>query len=251
MFSLGLGSSLDRAGLVGLAVLLQQLSVGSSNDWLDYQRDLVTNRTDKPLVSGLVKLAELRRWSYLTAVLAILVSVLLGWQAALMMPVMLAIGWAYNLGMKSNASSVLPYALGFGTLPIFAGLASTEPFVVPFWVVVVAALLGVSSHFANALPDMFDDKATGVNALPHMLGQRISAVVISITAIGASALVVIQSTGLDPLVGAIGLGLNIGLAGLSSMLALRPKPPRMVFQLLIMASLVNAVLLMLGIVGGG
>lgn len=126
------------------------------------------------------------------------------------------------------------------------GLASPVPFWIDFWVVVVAALLGVSAHFANALPDMFDDKLTGVNALPHILGQRTSAVVISGTAVSATLLVITQSTNLAQPVALVGLVLTLALVGLSSTLSLRPKPPRIVFPLLVVASLVNVVLLMLG-----
>ena len=162
------------------------------------------------------------------------------------MIVMLLAGWCYNLGMKLNWSSAIPYAVGFGCIPIFVGLAAADHFWVETWVVLVAALLGVSAHFANVLPDMFDDKLTGVNALPHMLGQRASAIIIALTALVATLLVVTQSTNLNPLVASMGLVLIVLVVGLASVLSLRSKPPRVVFPLLILASLVNVVLLMLG-----
>jgi 4-hydroxybenzoate polyprenyltransferase len=148
--------------------------------------------------------------------------------------------------MKLNWSSAIPYAIGFGTIPIFVGLSAPVPFWVEAWVVVVAALLGVSAHFANVLPDILEDKLTGVQALPHILGQRASAAVIAVTALVATVLVVTQSNHLAPLVAVIGLVLTILLVGIASLLSLRPKPPRVVFPLLILASLVNVVLLMLG-----
>jgi 4-hydroxybenzoate polyprenyltransferase len=149
--------------------------------------------------------------------------------------------------MKSNWSSAIPYALGFGTIPIFAGLSAGFPTEIPNWVVVVAMLLGVSAHFANALPDLFEDKANGVNALPHVLGQRISALVILITALAANFLVVTQSDNLSVVAAVIGVVLATSFVGLASLLSLRPKPPRIVFSLLILASFVNMVLLVVGI----
>jgi 4-hydroxybenzoate polyprenyltransferase len=107
-------------------------------------------------------------------------------------------------------------------------------------------LLGVSAHFANALPDLIEDKANGVNALPHILGQRVSAVVISVTALAANFLVVTQSANLSVLASVIGAVLATTFVVLASVLSLRPQPPRIVFPLLILASFVNVVLLVLG-----
>ena len=246
MFSLGSGVSLGHSLAVFVAMLLQQISVGLSNDWLDHRRDLAARRTDKPTVKGLVTLAELRFWSITAAVLAEATAVALGSGAALVMVLMLAVGWAYNLGMKSNWSSAIPYAIGFGTVPVFVGLAAPEPFWVELWVVLVSALLGVSAHFANALPDMAEDKLTGVNALPHILGQRVSSLVIASTALVATLLVVTQSNSLHPLLAFAGLFATLTLVGIASVLALRTKPPRVIFPLLILAALVNVILLVLG-----
>jgi len=246
LFAFGSGIPIERSALIFLAVLLQQISVGLSNDWLDHKRDLAAGRADKPTVNGLVKAAELRFWSLTAAILAEATAATMGIGASLLMLVMLAIGWAYNLGMKSNWTSAIPYALGFGTIPIFAGLAASMPFWVPVWVVFVAALLGVSAHFANVLPDIEEDKLTGVNALPHILGQRASAIVIAGTALVATLLVVTQSEALAPAIGLAGMMATIILVSFASALSLRKKPPRIVFTLLILASLVNVILLMLG-----
>jgi 4-hydroxybenzoate polyprenyltransferase len=113
-------------------------------------------------------------------------------------------------------------------------------------VILAAALLGISAHFANALPDMFADRETGVRALPHILGQRGSSLVIVGGAISASVLIVTQSTSLDLAIAASGLALAVGLALTASSLALRSEPPRVIFYLLIGGSFVNVILLVLG-----
>ena len=109
-----------------------------------------------------------------------------------------------------------------------------------------AALLGVSAHFANVLPDMQADKLTGVRALPHLMGQRLSAIVISLSALFATLLVVTQSRNLSAEAAAAGLAAIVLLVGIASLLSLRKQPPRIAFFLLILASLVNVILLMLG-----
>ena len=249
LFSLGLSQPLERSLVIGLAVLLQQFSVGLSNDWLDYQRDLISERKDKPSVRGIVSAKEIRNGSIFSGVFSLVISFSLGLEAGFLMILMLGVGWSYNLGMKSNWSSFIPYAVGFGLLPVFAGVASLVPLLVPFWIAAVTALFGISAHFANALPDMFDDKATGVNALPHLLGQRLSAFVISLTALSATALILTQSNSLPPSVAAIGLVLTIVFVGLASLLALKARPPRIVFPLLLLGSAVNLILLIIGMSG--
>ena len=246
LFSLGSGIPLERSLVIFFAVLLQQISVGLSNDWIDHKIDKAANRKDKPSVNGLVKVSELRAGSLIALVLALFVSFWVGVGASLIMLLMLSAGWAYNLGMKSNWSSVLPDAVGFGAIPVFAGLAAPMPFWTPTWVIAVAALLGVSAHFANVLPDIVEDKLTGVNALPHILGPRISSIVIAATALLATFLVVSQSKSLQPIMALVGLFTVALLVGFASALSLKEKPPRIVFPLLMLTSFVNVVLLVLG-----
>ena len=247
LFAVGIGLDAGRVALVGLAVLLQQFSVGLSNDWLDHKRDRAAGRTDKPLAQGSLLASLVRNSSFAAGILALVISGLLGWESLGWMVFMLAAGWAYNLGLKATAFSVLPYAIGFGILPVFVTLSLEQSQVPPAWVVVVAALLGVSAHFANTLPDLLEDRATGVKALPHIVGQKISALVISTMAILASSIAVYQSNSLAGLIGVIGLTATIVLAGIASVLSLRPTPPRAIFPLLVVACLVNAILLMLGV----
>lgn len=252
LFAVGVGLGLERIALVGLAVLFQQFSVGLSNDWLDLARDRASGRTDKPVAKGSLTASLVRNSSFAAGGAAFLVAGLLGWESLGWMVFMLVVGWAYNLGLKATAFSVLPYAVGFGILPVFVTLSLPVSQVPPAWVVVVAALLGVSAHFANTLPDLLEDKATGVRALPHIVGQKISALVIAATAIFASIIAVYQSDTLAPIVGLFGLVATILLAGIASALCLRQSPPRVIFPLLVLASLVNAILLMLGVgpIGG-
>jgi 4-hydroxybenzoate polyprenyltransferase len=246
LFAIGLGLPIDQIVIVSLSVLAQQFSVGLSNDWLDYDRDKQVQRRDKPITTGEVSITLVRNSSFVAAALSVVLAFSLGAATGLMMIVMLVVGWSYNLGLKSNGFSFIPYAIGFGILPIFVFLVSDPPQIPAWWVILAAALLGISAHFANALPDMFADRETGVRALPHILGQRFSAIIIAISAAIASALVVTQSSSLDSAVAAIGFSLTLALAFSASALALRAKPPRIIFHLLLIACLVNVVLLMLG-----
>jgi 4-hydroxybenzoate polyprenyltransferase len=246
LFGVSSGLSLDQLALVGLAVLTQQFSVGLSNDWLDAARDKSVNRSDKPVAQGIVSVTLVRTASFVSGGVSLAISLTIGTGSFLWMILMLAVGWLYNMGLKSNAFSVFPYIVGFGMLPSFVTLSSQEPSLSPVWVMIVAALFGVAAHFANVLPDLIDDKQNGVRALPHLLGQRISSLVIAFSTTFASILLVSQSKNLNLTIAAIGFGLTLALTLLSSFLALKTKPPKLVFYLLIVATLVNVVMLMLG-----
>lgn len=243
---IGYGIPIEKLIPVGLGILFQQFSVGLSNDWLDYERDKIVGRDDKPTVRSEVSAKLVRNTSLVSAVIAMVVASSLGREVLLTMVAMLVVGWSYNLGLKSNALSALPYAVGFGILPIFVTLSLETPQLPMWWVMLAAGLLGVAAHFANAMPDLIDDRQTGVRALPHILGQRVSALTISGAAALASLLVVTQSASLNLVLAWLGFALTMGLVITASALALKPRPPRVMFPLLIAASFVNVVLLVLG-----
>ena len=246
LLAIGYGIPIEKLIPVGLGILFQQFSVGLSNDWLDYERDKIVGRNDKPTVRFEVSAKLVRNASLVSAVIALVFAMSLGWEVLLTMVAMLVVGWSYNLGLKSNALSALPYAVGFGIVPVFVTLSLSTPQLPLWWVMLAAGLLGVAAHFANALPDLMDDRETGVRALPHMLGHRISALAISGAAALASLLVVTQSASLNPTLAWLGFCLTMSLVIAASVLALRPKPPRVIFHLLIAAAFVNVALLVLG-----
>jgi 4-hydroxybenzoate polyprenyltransferase len=170
--------------LVAAAVLAGQLSIGWLNDALDARRDAAAGRADKPVATGTVSARTVGAAAAVAAVVCVPLSLASGAVAGGVHLVAVAGGWAYDLGMKSTALSVLPYVVSFGLLPLFVvlGLPGAAP---PWWLPVAGALLGAGAHFANVLPDLDDDAATGVRGLPHRLGaplSRIAAAALLLTA---------------------------------------------------------------------
>jgi len=243
---LAIGAGLDawRIVLLGLAVLANQVSVGLSNDWIDVDRDRAVGRVDKPVARGLISEALARNVAISAAILALVLTIPLGWSALLAHALFLVSAWAYNVGLKTTEFSVSPYVVSFGVLPLLVTLASAEPRLAAPWALGAGALLGVAAHFANVLPDLADDAATGVRGLPHRVGVRASGVVIAVALAGASALVVF-GPGDVGIVQAVGLGLALSLAAITAALTLSRPPTRLVFQLIIAAALVDVVLLAL------
>jgi protoheme IX farnesyltransferase len=179
------GHTAGRVVLIGSAVLTGQLSIGWLNDVLDAERDRTVGRADKPVVAGAVSARTVGFATAVAAAACVPLSLACGVWAGVLHLVAVAAGWAYDLGLKSTPVSVLPYVVCFGLLPAFVVVALPGSPAPPWWLPVAGALVGAGAHFANVLPDLEDDAATGVRGLPHRIGaagSRIAAAVLLLAA---------------------------------------------------------------------
>jgi 4-hydroxybenzoate polyprenyltransferase len=231
-----------RILLLGLAMLFDQLSVGLSNDWIDADRDRTVGRADKPVATGEIRATTVRTAAFICAAATVLLTLPLGPAATAARVVALGSAWSYNIGLKATPLSVLPYLVTFGLLPALASLALPAPVFPAWWAVAAGALLGVAAHFANVLPDLDDDRETGIRGLPHRLGLRAS-IVITWMALAAGSAVVAFGSGSPIAVAGLGASLVIALVGL--VLALRRGVGRWLFRLVILAALVDVAVLVL------
>jgi 4-hydroxybenzoate polyprenyltransferase len=245
---LGAGVGLDaaRLALLGVVFLLNQASVGLSNDWLDASRDREVGRDDKPVALGWISAAAVRTGAFCCAVAAVVLTVPLGLAATLVHALFIASAWAYNLGLKSTPLSVLPYVLSFGLLPLVVTLALPEPRLAAWWALGMVAMLVVAVHFTNVLPDLDDDRRTGVRGLPHLLG-RVAGGLVTFLALVAAAVLAVAGTG--PTAGAanpvpwIGFGATFVIAALGIVLVMTRRPTRWLFRLIMAAALIDVVVL--------
>ena len=230
--------------LTAPAMLAGQLSIGWSNDALDAPRDTAAGRTDKPIATGAISV----RAVWIAAVAALLaglaMSLAIGVVTAIILAVSVGALWAYNLGLKSTLASGLTFVFGLGPLPAYA--ASTLPgHPLPTWyVTAAAALLGVGVHFANVLPDLADDRATGVNGLPQQVAARWGAgtmrAVALVLLLSASVLLLLGSS--RRWVALAGLGTAVVLAVVSA----RGTGRRLQFWAVTGIGAVDAVVLVVG-----
>ena len=244
VLALGAGLDAGRLALVTAAVFFNQVSVGLSNDWIDARRDAAVGRRDKPIARGWISVPAVRTASLVTLVLAVLLTLPLGWAATIAHVVFIVSAWGYNLWFKRSALSVLPFVVSFGILPAIVTLADVPPRFAPWWMLAAGALLGVAAHFANVLPDLADDRATGIAGLPHRLGRRASGAVIA-GSLAAAALLVVLGPGAPGALQWAGLALTLGLAAACAVLATTRPPTRLLFQLIMGAALLNVALLAL------
>ncbi len=174
--ALGLAAGLEAWRVVVLvaSVLFGQLSIGISNDTIDRERDRAVGRRDKPLVRGEVSSSTAWIAALGSVVVALALSAVLGWGMLLAHAVTIASAWAYNLGLKATAISVVPFLVSFGLFPSLATLSAPEPVLAAPFAAVAGAALGAAVHLTNVLPDLDDDRRTGVRGLPHRLGATTS-----------------------------------------------------------------------------
>ncbi|GAB3805290.1 UbiA family prenyltransferase [Humibacter antri] len=202
------GYPLARVVLLAAAMFADQLSVGWSNDWIDADRDRSVGRADKPIAVGLVSrpIVGVAAWIALTAALALTVP--LGAPALVTHAIAVGSAWSYNAWLKRTVFSVIPYTVSFGLLPAIVTLGSIEPAIPAWWVVTAGCLLGVAAHVTNVLPDLEQDRVTGVRGFAHVLGARAG---------GLLAFGVLAVVGIVIAVGAVGIG---GLHGGAAVLVL-------------------------------
>ncbi|MBV9228366.1 MAG: UbiA family prenyltransferase [Chloroflexi bacterium] len=157
--------------LVIAAHTAMQLSIAVLNDYCDRRLDAVSKR-NKPIPRGLVYPHEALIMGILLIVLMVLLLLPLNPLALLISLLYLAFGQAYNLGLKSTPLSGIVFALAIPLIPVYAfiGVGRITPLL--FWLVPVAALLGIALNLANSLPDIEQDAANGAHTLAVALGVR-------------------------------------------------------------------------------
>jgi 4-hydroxybenzoate polyprenyltransferase len=179
--------------LVVAAHAAMQLAIAVLNDYCDRHTDELGKKR-KPIPLGLIRPTEaLLLGIALIVVMAILLLPLppLAWLISLLY---LALGLAYNLGLKGTPLSGIVFALAMPLIPVYAFVGVGHVLPLLFWLIPVGALLGVALNLANSLPDIEDDAAQGVRTLAVVLGLRHSLfacqllILLSIVLVGLLAL---------------------------------------------------------------
>jgi 4-hydroxybenzoate polyprenyltransferase len=177
------------------AVAATQLSVGWVNDWLDADRDRVAGRRDKPVASGAVSRRTVGIAGLISSLVIPLLGLPFGLAATICITLVGVFALLYDWPLKSTPLSVLPYLVAFGLLPAFVVVALPGHPAPPVWLVAAGSLLGGGAHFANVLPDLADDAATGVRGLPHLIGATGSTVAAAVLLLAATLTLVFGPAG--------------------------------------------------------
>ena len=200
------GRSSREVGLVFVTVLVGRATAGWLNDVADRERDLASDRLDKPVARGWVHPSTVTFTVACATCLLVPLSISNGTTAGVAFLLSVAAAWLYNTRIKLTAMSWVPWAVSFGLLPTFlsyggwgGGYHGGPATAV---MTLLAALLGIGVHFMTALPDLVGDNHNGVRSLPVRVALRI----------GAPRLLVVTSIYLAlVLAGLVVAGLTVGL----------------------------------------
>jgi 4-hydroxybenzoate polyprenyltransferase len=232
------GAPAWTTAVVAVTVLSGQLSIGWSNDWLDAARDMA--REDKPTAAGVISPPTLRTAAVVALVATALLSVLLSWPHGLWQLVLVGAGWAYNLGLKATVASPVPYAVGFGALPVYALTAAGVT--VAWWVPACGALLGVAAHFANVAPDIELDRSQGVHGLPQRLGAQLS-LALALAALAVAGAVLVGQLDVSAPAQAAAAAVVLLPLCLGLWVLVRGRDARLTFRLVMVAAVLDVALL--------
>jgi 4-hydroxybenzoate polyprenyltransferase len=237
-----------RLALLAAAILADQLSVGWSNDWIDATRDRAVARADKPVAVGLVRRAVVGVAAWIALATALLLTVPLGPAALVAHAIALASAWSYNAWLKRTVFSVLPYVVSFGVLPAIVTLGATEPRLPAWWVVTAGCLLGAAAHITNVLPDLEQDRLTGVRGFGHILGATAGGLV-SFCLLGLVGVVIAGGAigsglhGWPAVLVVVGAVLTVAIAGVGALLTLRGNRSRWLMRLIMASAVLDVIAL--------
>lgn len=157
---------------VAIAIFAGQCVVGWTNDFVDAELDREAKRLKKPLVSGVVGEATLKRAIVIALAVALVLSLAgpLGIKGTLIHFLGILSATLYNLGLKKTIFSMLPYIVSFGAMPWAIYLSNGHR--PPTWIYLGFILFASAFHFLNVLKDLESDLAQGIMGLPQQLGKR-------------------------------------------------------------------------------
>ena len=184
--------------LVIAAHAAMQVSIAMLNDFCDRRID-AQSKPEKPIPRGLVLPSEALIAGFLMIAIMFVLLIQLPRLALVISLCYLALGQAYNLGLKSTPLSGIVFALAMPLIPLyaFAGVGRTPPII--FWLVPAGFLLGIALNLANSLPDLEEDEAQGIKTLAVVLGVRHSFTACHILTVLCAVMIgMLATTGIVP-----------------------------------------------------
>ena len=160
-----------------LIIFLSEAGSFAINDFIDFEIDLSNNRSDRPLVLGLIN----KKTALLTAIILLLIDIILilflNAFAALFALISIPLFYIYSLGLKKKIlvkNLLIAYSYT-GTI-LFGSLVSDsilEPIIIYF--AVMGLIIGLGSEIMFDIADVEGDKELGINTIPNKLGLKSSA----------------------------------------------------------------------------
>ena len=163
--------------LIGfLIIFLSEAGAFAINDYIDFEVDLNNNRSDRPLVLGLIS----RKTALITAIIILIIDLLL---LLLLKPFASLVGlisvplfYIYSLGLKKRLlikNILIAYSYA-GTI-LFGSIVSDsvlEPIIIYF--AFMGFIIGLGSEIMFDMADVEGDKQLGINTIPNKFGLKVA-----------------------------------------------------------------------------
>jgi len=160
-----------------LIIFISEAGAFAINDYIDYEIDVKNNRSDRPLVLGLIS----RKSTLITAIILLIIDLILilflNRVALYLALISIPIFYIYSLGLKKlivvkNVLIAYSYAgtILFGSLVTDAVL---EPIIIYF--AFMGFIVGLGSEIMFDIADVEGDKELGINSIPNKFGIKIAA----------------------------------------------------------------------------
>ncbi len=160
-----------------LIIFISEAGAFAINDYIDYEIDVKNNRSDRPLVLGLIS----RKSALITAILLLTINLILilflNGVALFLALISIPAFYIYSLGLKKlvivkNVLIAYSYAgtILFGSLVTDAGL---EPIIIYF--AFMGFIVGLGSEIMFDIADVEGDKKLGINSIPNKFGLKAAA----------------------------------------------------------------------------
>ncbi len=174
------GASLLEAGLLGLAMLGFQASIGALNDVADADLDRLAKPT-KPIPAGAIDSRGATIVAVAGATVGLVISAGFGLPVLILGAAGYGCGLAYDLVMRRRGQGWICYAGAFPLLLAWTWMAAAGS-LPPGWPLLLplAALAGPTIHLANSLVDLDADQRTGATSLATSLGEDRAPLVLTI-----------------------------------------------------------------------
>jgi len=160
-----------------LIIFLSEAGAFAINDYIDYEIDVKNNRSDRPLVVGLIS----RRTALITAIILLIIDLilvlLLNRVALFLALISVPAFYIYSLGLKKKilVKNILIAYSYTGTI-IFGSLvtdAILEPIIIYF--ALMGFIVGLGSEIMFDIADVEGDKELGINTIPNKFGLKTAA----------------------------------------------------------------------------
>ena len=160
-----------------LIIFISEAGAFAINDYIDYDIDIKNNRSDRPLVLGLIS----RKTALITAIILLIIDLMLvlflNNVAAFLALISIPSFYIYSLGLKKKIlvkNLLIAYSYT-GTI-IFGSLvtdAILEPIIIYF--ALMGFIVGLGSEIMFDIADVEGDKELGINTIPNKFGLKTAA----------------------------------------------------------------------------